>query len=192
MPVRSGDNLIADLKAGWGLRLDLKAALGRDDAVDVLRLFSRHFSFDISHTDTGNELVQGYVTSLDHLRHNSLRPLVEVGAGQIIGGFNELAAVAKPIDRPVGIAAAGMHDGECPAFPRFMERAVVVFSINRAKAFFPAEIMGAIHQLPFPLAAGESIDRSRSDPIMELRVTRAARSLSDQPSVPAGRSGITM
>jgi len=106
-----------------------------------------------------------------------------------------LAGVARHVDVPFFQHAAGQRHGEDAALPVGVEYRLGGFRLGRdgAEAVHAAEVMAAIHRRsPCSVpASGAAGDFAGSTPIMELRVTRRASSSSDQPSVAAGRMGIT-
>ena len=89
------------------------------------------------------------------------------------------------VDRPGAEGAAGERQPERALFPFGMEIGLVLFRRDRAETMLAAKILRAVH-CPSPTSLGSPV------PIIESRVTRSASASSSKPSVPSGRSGMTI
>ena len=94
--------------------------------------------------------------------------------------------MAEPVDCPALSRGRRLLHAEGAHLPVGVERLVVVLVDDGAEALAPAEIVNAVHQTVARLG-----ERSRSVPIIELRVTSLASAASSQSSTPFGRSGTT-
>ena len=91
--------------------------------------------------------------------------------------------MAEPVDRPALTRGRRLLHGEVADLPVGVNDLVVRLTDDRAEALAAAEIVNAVHQ-----AVARLGERSRSVPIIELRVTRLASAPSSQSSTPFGRS----
>jgi hypothetical protein len=89
--------------------------------------------------------------------------------------------VARDIEVPPAQRTDGENKGKGAALPCGMEHRYDRLGLDGTEAHHAAQIMRAVH-------AGAL---ARPVPIIESRVTSSDRRSSLQPSVPAGRSGIT-
>ena len=112
--------------------------------------------------------------------------MIIIGPRQIIDRIGKLAAMAEPVDRPILTRGRRLLHGEVADLPLGVDDLVVGLADDGAETLAPAEIVNAVHQ-----AVARLGDRSRSVPIIELRVTRLASAASSQSSTPFGRSGTT-
>ena len=98
--------------------------------------------------------------------------------------------MAAHVDVPAAEQGGRQGQGERLAFPIGVEHGLLVLGlrVDGAEAVHPAEIVAAVHSAaPFSSSGVLAF----STPIMELRVTSRSNCSADQPSVPAGRSGMT-
>src|SRR5690606_37398272 len=130
------------------------------------------------------EFVRAQEAVLDQNLVEGGEPDLVIGRGEILRRRQALAGMADLVDRPGAHGAGRDVDRQHALFPAAMEDGLVRLGHDRAETHLAAEIMGAVH--------AASSTRGRPVPIMESRETMLASFSSLQPSVPAGRIGMTM
>src|SRR5690348_7410083 len=152
---------------------------GNELALDRLRGMERMpgLQFVLAHQAEGEET-----------RFKAAMPFLVIGDAEIDMRRQLLDRSATDIDVPIAEEAGDALHGEDAAFPIGVKDGLVLLGRHRAKAMHPAHVMDAIH-CDVLLCVGCS---GSPVPTMESRVTSSASCSSSQPSVPAGRCGMTM
>ncbi len=109
-------------------------------------------------------------------------PELVIAHREIFGRIAVLARKARHVDVPFPRRRHRQREREGALFPLGMEHRLVRLRLDLAEAVHAAHVLRAVH---FMLAFGKPV------PIMESRVTSSTSFSSLQPSVPAGRIGIT-
>src|SRR5665811_2413959 len=117
-------------------------------------------------------------------RLQSGEPYLVVAHRQIFSRWAVLAYEARHVDIPAARGARGQREREGALLPVGVEHRLVLLRRDRPKAVQAAHVLRAVHFKSFG-CFGNPV------PIMESRVTSSASFSSLQPSVPAGRIGMT-
>src|ERR1039458_2581744 len=126
-----------------------------------------------------DDLVVGDQGALLEQRLQSGEPYLVVAHRQIFSRWAVLAYEARHVDIPAAWGAHGQRQREGALLPVGVEH-----RLDRPKAVQAAHVLRAVHFKSFG-CFGNPV------PIMESRVTSSASFSSLQPSVPAGRIGMT-
>src|SRR5262249_3794782 len=136
----------------------------------------------------GLDLRRGGLAGLGERGHDPCEPSLVVRHPQVVGGRQDLNAVAERVQVPQPGAAGAKHAPERihAPFPRMVEHRLARLAGDRTHVLHAAHVVDAVH----PRASAVS-SVTFAVPIIESRVTRAANCSSLRCSLPAGRSGST-
>ena len=135
------------------------------------------------------DLVRRSKSGLDDQRLEPGEPQLVIGLRKVVRGRARLPRPPRHVDIP----HAGRTHRECqahhPPLPVGVKQRLVGLWLHGTEALHAAHVVRSVHAAPsVAVSAGVS---GSPVPIIESRVTSVARRASSQPSVPAGRSGMT-
>src|SRR5207244_12384023 len=102
------------------------------------------------------ELVARDEAALREERLEAQEPLLVVARGQVPGGRDPLARVARHVDVPLAQEARGHRERERAALPLVVEDGLVLLALDRPHPVHAAHVVDAVHRGP-PRAGGVTL-----------------------------------